>query len=338
MAGGLANTTNLVNSIRELYYKPFVNLRDTTNYFLKRVEKKTWPKKTVDTLVRDAYYTPVWSVAEAAMTDFVTSAIVAADGIGTSTFYLAPNNHPFLKFSVPMAINYASMEVNGLTKAALAGNSDAAYVNSVKDETETAIADFWRGLNVQASSTSKAVATDMDNVGTVFATGAYGGINQATWNPSIDSTTTTLSISAMQTLWNKIEFGTETLASTVGATATIREGEVKEIWCHATQFTNYVNLLSGQRFYSGAGTIMDGGVKDGNTGATFNGAPIYVIPRFPLGYMIFYSGGLYEFVLAEFDQDELSQNFTDATFIRFKRYSNLALLDRKRNGLFTALT
>ena len=63
MAGGIANTTNLANSIRELYYKPFVNLRDTTNTFLKRIPKKTWPKKTIDTLIRDAYYTPVWSVA-----------------------------------------------------------------------------------------------------------------------------------------------------------------------------------------------------------------------------------------------------------------------------------
>jgi len=63
-----------------------------------------------------------------------------------------------------------------------------------------------------------------------------------------------------------------------------------------------------------------------------------VIPRFPLAYMIFYSGGLYEFVLEEFDQDELGANYTDATFVRFKRYSNLAFLDRKRSGLFNALT
>src|SRR5689334_19431133 len=116
MAGGIANTTNLANSIRELYYKPFINLRDTTNTFLKRIPKKPWPKKTIDTLIRDAYYTPVWSVAESNMTDFITSSIVATDGVGTSTLYLAPNNHPFLKFSVSMAINYASRTVNGLTK------------------------------------------------------------------------------------------------------------------------------------------------------------------------------------------------------------------------------
>jgi hypothetical protein len=336
MAGGIANMTNLANSIRELYFKPFVSLRDETNYFLSRIDKKPWPKKTIDTLIRDAYYTPVWSVAEANMTDFITSSIVATDGLGTSTLYLAPNNHPFVKFSASMAINYASIEVNGLTKAALA-SSNAAYVNAMKDETETAIKDFWRGLNVQASATSKVLSTDMDNVGTMFATGSYGGINQATWNPSIDAATTTLSIGAMQTLWNKIQFGTETLTSTVGATATIREGEIKEIWCHATQMTNYLNLLSGQRIFSGMATL-DGGVKNGNSGVTFNGVPLQVIPRFPLAYMIFYSGGLYEFVLEEFAQDELSQNFTDATFIRIKRYSNLAFLDRKRSGLFNALT
>lgn len=337
MAGGVANTTNLANSIRELYYQPFVNLRDTTNYFLKRIPKKSWPKKTIDTLVRDAYYTPVWSVAESSMVDFITSTNVATDGLGTTSAYLAPNNHPFLKFSVNMAINYASLQVNGLTKAALSGNGSAGYVNALKDETETAIADFWRALNVQASATSKAQTNDMDCVGTVFATGAYGGINQATWNPSIDSSTTSLSISAMQTLWNKIEYGTETLSNTVGATATIREGEVQEIWCHANQFTNYVNLLSGQRVFNGMAT-MDAGVKDGNTGVTFNSKPLVVIPRFPLAYMIFYSGGLYEFVLEEFGDDDLSQNFTDATFKRFKRYSNLAFLDRKRSGLFNALT
>ncbi len=337
MAGGIANTTNLANSIRELYYKPFINLRDTTNTFLSRIDKKPWPKKTVDTLIRDAYYTPVWSVAEANMTDFITSAVVASDGLGTSTLYLAPNNHPFLKFSVPMAINYASIEVNGLTKAALM-SQQAAYVNALKDETENAIKDFWRGLNIQALATSKAVATDTDNLGTMFATGAYGGINQATWNPSIDATTATLSIGAMQTLFNKVAFGTETLANTVGATATIREGEIKEIWCHATQFTNYLNLISGQRVFNGAGAVLDGGVKNGNTGVSFNGTPLTVIPRFPLAYMIFYSGGLMEFVLEDFGQDELSQNFTDATFIRMKRYSQLAFLDRKRSGLFNALT
>lgn len=336
MAGGIANTTNLANSIRELYYKPFVNLRDTTNTFLKRIEKKTWPKKTIDTLIRDAYYTPVWSVAESNMTDFITSSNVATDGVGTSSLYLAPNNHPFLKFSVSMAINYASRTVNGLTAAALA-TGNASYVNAMKDETEQAIADFWRGLNVQAVATSKALSTDMDNIGTVMATGAYGGLNQATWNPSIDASTTTLSIGAMQTLWNKIQFGTETLTSTVGATATIREGEIKEIWCHATQMTNYLNLLSGQRVFSGMATL-DGGVKNGNSGVTFNGTPLEVIPRFPLAYMVFYSGGLYEFVLEEFDQDELGANYTDASLLRFKRYSNIAFLDRKRSGLFNSLT
>jgi len=141
----------------------------------------------------------------------------------------------------------------------------------------------------------------------------------------------------MQTLWNKVEYGTETLSSTVGATATIREGDIQEIWCHATQFTNYVNLLSGQRMFMGTAT-MDGGVKDGNTGVTFNGKQLVVIPRFPLAYMIFYSGGLYEFVLEEFGQDDLGANFTDATFTRFKRYSNICFLDRKRSGLFNALT
>lgn len=336
MAGGIANTTNLTNSIRELYYKPFTNLRDTTNTFLSRIPKKKWPKKTIDTLVRDAYYTPVWSVAEANMTDFITSAIVATDGLGTSSLYLAPNNHPFVKFSVNMAINYASLEVNGLVKAALA-SEEAAYVSALKDETTQTVADFWRALNVQALATSKALSTDMDNIGTMFATGSYGGINQATWNPSIDSTTTTLSVGAMQTLYNKVAFGTETLASTVGATATIREGEVKEIWAHATQFTNYLNLISGQRYWTNNQT-MDAGVKNGNTGISFNGAEIVVIPRFPLAYMVFYGGGIYEFVLEEFDTDDLSQNFTDATFTRFKRYSNVAFLDRKRSGIFTALT
>lgn len=338
MAGGIANLTNLANSIKELYYKPFVSLRDETNYFLKRIEKKTWPKSTIDTLVRDAYYTPVWSVAEASMSDFITSTIVGTDGLGSTTLYLTPNNHPFLKFSAGMKINYAPLQITGFAKAALAGNESSAYVNARKDETETCIADFWRALNVQASATAKAQTNDMDCVGTVFATGAYGGINQATWNPSIDSATTTLSISAMQTLWNKVEYGTEALTSTVGATATIREGDIKEIWCHATQFTNYVNLLSGQRFYNGAGQTMDGGVKDGNTGVTFNGKQLVVIPRFPLAYMVFYSGGLYEFVLEEFDNDDLSANFTDATFIRFKRYSNIAFIDRKRSAIMNALT
>lgn len=336
MAGGYANTTNLANSIKELYYKPFVNLRDTTNTFLKRIDKKPWPKKTFDTLIRDAYYSAVWSVAESNMTDYVTGTIVATDGLGTSSAYLAPNNHPFLKFSVATAINYAAVVVNGLTKAALNGNP-GAYVDALKDETETAMLDFWRALNIQALATAKAVSTDTDCLGTLFATGAYGGINQATWNPSIDAATTTLTISAMQTLWNKIHFGTETLTSTVGATPTIREGDVQEIWLHATQFTNYLNLLSGQRVYAPTQTL-DAGVKGGNTGITFNGAGMEVIPRFPLAYLIMYSGGLLEFVLEELDSDDLGANMADATLLRIKRYSNLAFIDRKRSGIMNALT
>src|SRR5262245_4925911 len=137
MAGGIANTTNMANSIKELYFKPFTNLRDTKPIFLNRLEKKPWSKKTIDSLIRDAYYSAVWSVAEANQTDFVTASIVATDGLGTASLYLAPNNHPFLKFSVPMAINYAAVVVNGLTKAAIAGDP-GGYVDSLKDETEQA--------------------------------------------------------------------------------------------------------------------------------------------------------------------------------------------------------
>lgn len=338
MAGGIANTTNLANSIKELYDKPFANLRDTNKDFISLLERKPWKKKTYDTLVRDTYYTPVWSVAEAAQTDFVTSAIVATDGLGTSTLYLAPNNHPFLKYSVTMRIEYSAVVVNGLTKAAIAGDP-GGYVDAMKDETEQAMLDFWRALNVQGLATTKAVATDLDCLGDVFATGAYGGINQAAWNPSIDSSTTVLSISAMQTLFNKLVYGNETLTNSVGATATIREANIKEIWCHITQFTNYLNLVSGQRVFAGVDASMDAGVEDGvSSKVTFNGRPFRVIKRFPLAYMVMYGGGMYYVVLENLGTDDLSSNYTDAEFLRLKTYANIAFTGRKTSGILSALT
>jgi hypothetical protein len=338
MAGGIANTTNLANSIRELYDTPFANLRDSNKDFITLLDRKPWKKKTYDTLVRDTYYTPVWSAAEANQTDFVTSTIVAADGLGSSVAYLAPNNHPFLKFTKAMAINYSAVVVTGLTKAAIAGDP-AGYVDAMKDEVEQAMLDFWRALNVQALATTKAVSTDLDCLGDVFASGAYAGINQASWNPSIDSSTTVLSVSAMQTIFNKLVYGNETLTNSVGATATIREASIKEIWCHITQFTNYLNLVSGQRTFAGVDASMDAGVDNGATNAvTFNGKKFRVIKRFPLAYLVFYGGGMYYSVLTNLDTDDLSQNYNDASLIRLKTYSQVVFTGRKTSGIMSALT
>jgi hypothetical protein len=338
MAGGIANTTNLANSIKELYDTPFANLRDTNKDFITLLDRKPWKKKTYDTLVRDTYYTPVWTVAEANQTDFVTSTIVATDGLGSTVAYLAPNNHPFLKYSINMKIAYAPVVVNGLTKAAIAGNP-GGYVDALKDETEQAMLDFWRALNVQLLATTKAQTNDLDCLGDVLASGAYGGINQASWNPSLDTSTTVLTVSAMQTLFNKLVYGNETLTNSVGATATIREASIKEIWCHITQFTNYLNLVSGQRTFAGVDASMDAGVDDGASNAvTFNGKKFRVIKRFPLAYLVFYGGGMFYAVLTNFDTDDLSSNYTDASFIRMKTYANMGFTGRKTTGAMTALT
>lgn len=341
MAAGVANLTNLANAVAELYEKPFGKLKDQDKRsFLARIPKKRNKKATIDWKVRDAEYSPVWSASEADQALFLAGppaggvGPVATDGVGSATAFLAPNNHPFLNASVSIRINYAAVSVSGLAEAALTGG-DASYVNVVSDETEQAMNDFWRSLNIDALSTATTSGNsgkDIDGLGVMFNATSYAGLAVASypeWLPVRDTTTTVMSIAALQTMWNNIEGGTETLGA-----ETIRDGDVKEIWTSPAQFTAYGNLLTPQRRYTSSETL-DGGIGEG---LEFNGVPVMMIRRFPAGYLVMYTGGMEYRVLKELGTSDKSDAYVDQRFLVLGHYSNLVLKERKNQGIFTALT
>lgn len=342
---GPVTTTTLASAIKELFMGPFESLRDESNTFLSRVPKTEADKKTYDWHIEDMAYTMLWSAAESDQLTFLSASVVANDGVGSATAFIAPNTHPLISASVTLRMNYFGIEMSGLAKAALSG-PPAAYVKVLKYETEKAMKDFWRNMNLTALSTLTASTAgnrtaggnnngkDIDGLGIIFNVAggnSYAGLSTSTypaWNPANDTTTTQVSIAALQALINKIEGGTETLG-----TDTIRDGTVKEIWTGPTQFDNYGNLLTGLRRYDQAETL-DGGVKK----IEFEGHNILKIPRFPSGWLIMDCGNLYFAVLKELDTDDKSATIVDGTLIVGSHYSNLVLRDRKREGVMNALT
>lgn len=334
MAAGPANLTNLATTVAEVYEKPFGDLKDKNKKsFLARFPTKKAVKATVDWKVRDAEYSPVWSAAEADQSSFITSTVWASDGVGSATAFLAPNNHPYLNASVSIRLNYAAVEVTKL--AEIVGEGRGSYVNILKDEIDQATKDFWRSLNIDALSTATTSGNsgkDIDGIGVLFNGTSYAGIAVASYpesTPVRDTTTTTLTIAALQTMFNNLEGGTETLGAD-----TIRDGEVKEIWTSPAQWTAYGNLLTGFRRY-GPDDTLDGGI---GPALNFNNVPVLMIPRFPAGYLIMYGGGIEYRVLKTLDTSDKSQNKVDATALQMGHFSNLCFKNRKESGVFSALT
>ena len=334
MAAGPANLTNLATTVAEVYEKPFMSLKDEgKRSFLKRFPTKKAVKATVDWKERDAEYSPVWSAAESDQQSFITSTVWASDGVGSATAFLAPNNHPLLNASVTIRINYAAVEVTKL--AQLVGEGAGSHLDILKDEIAQMTQDFWRSLNIDALSTATTSGNsgkDIDGLGVLFNGTSYAGLAVASYpesTPVRDTTTTTLTVAALQTMFNNIEGGTETLG-----TDTIREGDIKEIWTSPAQWTAYGNLLTGFRRY-GADDTLDGGI---GPALNFNNVPVLMIPRFPAGYLVMYAGGIEYRVLKALSGSDKSQNKVDATAMQYGHFSNLIFKGRRNSGIFTALT
>jgi hypothetical protein len=334
MAAGAATLANLPNTLAEVYTKPFASLKDTgKKRWISRIPTKKARKATVDFKVRDAAYSPMWSASESDQLSFITSTVWASDGVGTATAFLAPNNHPFVNASVTIRLMYAAVEVSALAQAV---NSDALWVADVlSDEMDQATMDFWRAVNIRALSTATTSGNsgkDPDGLGVMFNGTTYAGLAVASfpaWVPVIDSTTTVLTVGALQTMYNNIVGGTQVLGPD-----TIREGDVSEIWTSPQQWTAYGNLLTGFRRY-GADDTLDAGIGEA---LNFNNVPLMMFPRFPAGYLVMYSGGLEYDVLQALKTSEKSQNKVDATAVVLGHFANFVLRDRKNQGIFTALT
>lgn len=339
MALGIANLTNLANHIRELYDKPFANMRDSEKGFMTRLKRKEWPKSTYNYKIRDAEYSPVWSIAESDLTSLITSTILATDGVGDATAFLAPNNHPFLNAAITLRINVATVEVSGLAESATESEL-AAWVQALDDETKQATADLWRKMNEQILSTATTAGNsgkNLDGLGVAFNTAAshsYGGLSTGTYpelTTAADTTAQGLLISSMQTMRNKLEGNTESL----GGYSTKRASKIKEWWASPEQFTAYGNLLTGLRRYNASET-MDGGFAK----LEFYGRPVLEIPNFPSTHLIPYSekdGGLFHVVHRNLETQDKSANIVWGHLIELINVSNIVLTNRTKQGVFNAL-
>jgi len=340
MAVGIADLTNLANHVRELYDKPFANMRDTEKGFLTRLKRKDkWPKASYNFKIRDAEYSKVWSIAESDMTSLITSTILATDGVGSATAFLAPNNHPLLNAVVTMRPHVATVEVSGLAESATESEL-AAWVDALKDETDRAIEDLWRAINTEALDTATTAGNsgkNLDGLGVLFNTAgghSYAGLSTSTYpelTTAADTTTTTLVISALQTMRNKLEGNTETM----GGYNTRRASRIKEWWASPEQFTAYGNLLLGLRRYAPADT-MDGGFAK----LEYMGKPFLEIPNFPSTHLIAYSekeGGAMHVVHENLKTLDKSQNIVYGTLLELIHISNLVITNRTKTGVFNVL-
>ena len=336
MAAGIANLTNIANALREYYIKPWSNMRDTNKDFLSLLGVEPRKTDTVNFKIRDNTYSPRWTIAEADMTKFIDATTVATDGVGPATAFIAPNNHPFINASIAMRYSYVSVEVPGTVEAGADG-APAAWVDVLKDESDRALEDLYRAINQDLLSTGATAGNsgkNLDGLGVMFNTAgghSYAGVSTTTypaWTTAADTTTTTLSIASMQTMRNKIEGGLELL----GASNTVRQGRIKQIWTGPAQFTAYGNLLTGLRRYAKEDTL-DGGFSK----LDFYGRPVMEILTFPSTHMIFYCGGITYYELEKLKTLPKDQNIVDGKLILMGTYSTVVLQDRTKQGVMNVL-
>lgn len=152
----------------------------------------------------------------------------------------------------------------------LQNSGDAQVVDLVKSKVEIAektLADYLQGGLYHSGSTAKSI------VGTglfLSASNTVGGIAQGTyswWQAQVDSSTTTLSLAAMQTIWNS---------------CTINNKSPTVIMATRANYNRYWALLQPQQRFVDSKTA-DGGFQN----LLFHGAPMIVGSKVPSGHIQF---------------------------------------------------
>lgn len=173
---------------------------------------------------------------------------------------------------------YSNITVIGRDE--LRNSGDSAKLNFVKEK--TAIAE---------RSLSDVLSTDLYNTGTngnsigglrliVNTTSTVGGIDQSSyswWNGQVDSTTTVLSMPAMQTQYNAASIGNDT--PTVGLS-------------NRTVYNLYYNLLQPQQRFMDSETA-----KGGFSSLMFNSMPIIADSYSPSSHLWFLNENYLKFVI-----------------------------------------
>ncbi|MES3012624.1 MAG: phage major capsid protein [Pseudomonadota bacterium] len=152
----------------------------------------------------------------------------------------------------------------------LKNSGDAQVIDLVKSKTQIAektLADYIQGGLYHSGSNSKSI------VGTglfLSTSNTVGGIAQGTyswWQAQIDSSTTTLGLAAMQTIWNS---------------CTINNSSPTVLMSTRSVFNKYFALLAPQQRFVDSETA-----KGGFQNLMFNGAPVIVGSKVPTANLQF---------------------------------------------------
>lgn len=146
----------------------------------------------------------------------------------------------------------------------LQNSGDAQVIDLVKSKTQIAektLADYIQGGLYHSGTTAKSIV----GTGLFLSTGnTVGGISQSTyswWQAQIDSSTTTLSLAALQTVWNN---------------CTINNQMPSVIMTTRAGYNRYYALLQPQQRFVDGETA-----KGGFQNLLFNGAPMIVGSKVP---------------------------------------------------------
>lgn len=162
---------------------------------------------------------------------------------------------------------YASISIS--RRDELKNSGDAQKVDFVKSKVQIAeksLKDYLATQVWNAGTSSK----DILGLRTFLSTSAtYGGISQSSnswWQANVDSSTTTLSIAAMQSQWSNASINGESPTVLLGTTA---------------NYDRYYGLLQPQQRFMDSETA-----EAGFTSLMFNGAPFIADSKAPSGYLV----------------------------------------------------
>ena len=246
----MALTYNEISAITEKYFKPkLVDNIFKSNVLLSRLRDKQEKLDGGERVLMPVAYA-------------VTSA--AGSYVGADTLSTTPNDQ-VTSAEYVWKQYYGNITITGLDE--LKNSGDAAKVSFVKSKVQLAEKSlaYTMGADVYTGTSAAALV----GLQTMISTSrTYGGIDSSTytwWDAQVDSTTTTLTIPKMESLFGLCTIGNvhPTLMVTTQA-----------IW------DSYFSLLQPQQRF------MDSKVADaGWTNVTFRGVPVIVDNRCPTSYL-----------------------------------------------------
>lgn len=310
----ISNTTTLAELIDRVWDKPFTDLVSRDYFMLKRIPKLSGAGDGVRWKVQnDTKNTSAASYSE-------------GDSAGTAVA------HAYLDAKLVWKYVWVWIEVTGQMQAQAEGMGGfEGYRNVLQNETEQSILDLRNAINTMLLATSLSSATDIDGFGiAVKNSTTYATIDPTTytaWKSHADTTTTALSLAAMQGVKTTVE-------------DTPRFGNVSCIPTTPTIWNYYGNLMQSQRRFT-AEQKLDGGFQ----ALDFEGVPVVKVPGFPTSRMDFWSetdakgNANFQYrVLKNFETKDKSGGAADSMKFMVTHYSQLQIRNRRTQGYLSAIT